>query len=384
MLERIALKESVFTAMRTNPVVAILGPRQCGKTTLARMIAATRDDCEVFDLENPVDVSRLSAPMQALAPLHGLVILDEIQRRPELFELLRVLVDRPESNAQFLVLGSASPQLIQGTSESLAGRVGFVDMSGFSLDETGHQRKQELWVRGGFPRSYLAPDDGASYAWRQDFIRTFLERDIPQHEITIPAGTLRRFWTMLAHYHGQTWNGAEFARALGSSEPTARRYLDILCGTYMARALPPWHENIKKRQVKSPKVYIRDSGLLHALLSIETYRDLQTHPKLGASWEGFVLEQVLSAAHTRDAYFWATHGGAELDLLLFKRGRRYGIEIKYADAPTVTKSLRIAMEDLRLHQATIIYPGDRAYPLDEKIGVIPVSQIETAFDDRLE
>ena len=384
MIERIALKEAVFAAMRTNPVVAILGPRQCGKTTLARMIAATRDDCEVFDLENPVDVSRLSAPMQALAPLHGLVIIDEIQRRPKLFELLRVLVDRPESNAQFLVLGSASPQLIKGTSESLAGRVGFVDMSGFGLDETGHQRKQELWVRGGFPRSYLAPDDGASYAWRQDFIRTFLERDIPQHEITIPAETLRRFWTMLAHYHGQTWNGAEFARALGSSEPTARRYLDILCGTYMARALPPWHENIKKRQVKSPKVYIRDSGLLHALLSIETYRDLQTHPKLGASWEGFVLEQVLSAAHTRDAYFWATHGGAELDLLLFKHGRRYGIEIKYADAPTVTKSLRIAMEDLRLHQAVIIYPGDRAYPLDEKIGVIPVSRIETAFDDKLE
>ncbi len=367
--------------MRTNPVVAILGPRQCGKTTLARMIAATRDDCEVFDLENPVDISRLSAPMQALAPLHGLVIIDEIQRKPELFELLRVLVDRPESNALFLVLGSASPQLVKATSESLAGRVGFVDMSGFSLDEIGHQYKQELWTRGGFPRSFLASGDDVSYAWRQDFIRTLLERDIPQYGITIPAETLRRLWTMLAHYHGQTWNGAEFARALGSSEPTARRYLDILCGAYMVRALPPWHENIKKRQVKSPKVYIRDSGLLHALLSIETHRDLQTHPKLGASWEGFVLEQVLSAARTRDAYFWATHGGAELDLLLFKHGRRYGIEIKYADAPTVTKSLRIAMQDLRLHKATIIYPGDRAYPLDEKIGVIPVSQIETAFDD---
>jgi predicted AAA+ superfamily ATPase len=383
MIERSVLKEAVFSTIRTNPIAAILGPRQCGKTTLARMIAATRDDCEVFDLENPVDISRLSAPMQALAPLNGLVIIDEIQRKPELFELLRVLVDRPESNALFLVLGSASPQLVKATSESLAGRVGFVDMSGFSLDEIGHQCKQELWTRGGFPRSFLASDDDTSYTWRRDFIRTFLERDIPQYGITIPAETLRRFWTMLAHYHGQTWNCAEFARALGSSEPTARRYLDILCGAYMVRALPPWHENIKKRQVKSPKVYIRDSGLLHALLSIETHRDLQTHPKLGASWEGFVLEQVLSAARTRDAYFWATHGGAELDLLLFKHGRRYGIEIKYADAPTVTKSLRIAMQDLRLHKATIIYPGGRAYPLDEKIGVLPVSQIETAFDDKL-
>jgi len=259
--------------------------------------------------------------------------------------------------------------------------VGFVDISGFSLAEIGQARRQELWARGGFPRSFLAAGDEASYAWRQDFMRTFLERDIPQLGIAIPAETLRRFWTMLAHYHGQIWNGAEFARALGSSEPTARRYLDLLCGVYMVRALPPWYENLKKRQVKSPKVYIRDSGLLHALLSIETHRDLQAHPKLGASWEGFVLEQVLAAARTRDVYFWATHGGAELDLLVFKHGRRYGIEIKYADAPTMTKSLRIAMEDLRLHKATIVYPGDGAYPLDEKIRVIPVSQIETAFDD---
>lgn len=381
MIERRTLSEAVARALQNNPVVAILGPRQCGKTTLARMISAARDDGEFFDLEDPVDIGRLSAPMQALAPLHGLVIIDEIQRKPELFELLRVLVDRPESDAVFLVLGSASPELVKGTSESLAGRIGFVDMSGFSLAEIGHEHRQPLWVRGGFPRSFLASSDDSSYAWRQDFMRTFLERDIPQLGITIPAGTLRRFWTMLAHFHGQLWNGAEFARALGSSEPTARRYLDLLCGAYMVRTLQPWYENIKKRQVKSPKVYIRDSGLLHALLAIDTQRNLQAHPKLGASWEGFVLEQVLAAAGTRDVYFWATHGGAELDLFALKHGRRYGVEIKYADAPTMTKSLRNAMEDLRLHRAVIVYPGDRAYPLDDRIRVIPVSQIETAFDE---
>ena len=380
MIERNRLNEAVTSALSANPVVALLGPRQCGKTTLARRVAASREDCEFFDLENPVDIGRLSAPMQALAPLRGLVIIDEIQRRPELFELLRVLVDRPDSKAVFLVLGSASPRLVKGASESLAGRVGFVDMSGFTLAEVGSDCRQELWTRGGFPRSFLASGDEASYAWRQDFMRTFLERDIPQLGITVPADTLRRFWTMLAHYHGQLWNGAEFARALGSSEPTARRYLDILNGAYMVRTLPPWYENLKKRQIKSPKVYVRDSGLLHALLSVEVHRDLQAHPKLGASWEGYVLEQVLAAAPARDIYFWATHGGAELDILAFHHGRRYGIEIKYADAPTMTKSLRIAMADLHLHRASIVYPGDHAYPLDENVRVIPITQIETAFD----
>ena len=381
MIERTTLMEAVASALAANPVVAILGPRQCGKTTLARAIAAAREDCEFFDLENPVDVGRLSAPMQALTPLRGLVIIDEIQRRPELFELLRVLADRPDGQATFLVLGSASPRLVKGASESLAGRVGFVDMTGFTLDEVGTADWKQLWTRGGFPRSFLASDEGASYAWRQDFMRTFLERDIPQLGITVPSETLRRFWTMLAHYHGQLWNGAEFARALGASEPTARRYLDILSGAYVVRTLPPWYENLKKRQIKSPKVYVRDSGLLHALLSVETHRDLQAHPKLGASWEGYVLEQVLAAVPTRDVYFWATHGGAELDVLVFSHGRRYGIEIKYADAPTMTKSLRVAMEDLRLHRASIVYPGDRAYPLDEKVRAIPITQIETALDD---
>ena len=381
MIERNTLSEAVASALATNPVVALLGPRQCGKTTLARTIAATREDCEFFDLEDPVDIGRLTAPMQALAPLRGLVIIDEIQRRPELFELLRVLVDRPDNKAVFLVLGSASPHLVRGASESLAGRVGFVDMSGFTLAEIGRDNRLALWTRGGFPRSFLAAGDEASYAWRQDFMRTFLERDIPQLGIAVPAETLRRFWTMLAHYHGQLWNGAEFARALGASEPTARRYLDILSGAYVVRTLPPWYENLKKRQIKSPKVYVRDSGLLHALLSVETHRDLQAHPKLGASWEGYVLEQVLAAVPTRDVYFWATHGGAELDVLVFSHGRRYGIEIKYADAPTMTKSLRVAMEDLRLHRASIVYPGDRAYPLDEKVRAIPITQIETALDD---
>jgi uncharacterized protein len=381
MIERDTLKEAVAAALAANPVVAILGPRQCGKTTLARAIAAAREDCEYFDLENPVDVGRLSAPMQALAPLGGLVIIDEIQRRPELFELLRVLADRPNGGAAFLVLGSASPHLVKGVSESLAGRVGFVDMTGFTLAEVGRTRWQQLWARGGFPRSFLASEDETSYAWRQDFIRTFLERDIPQLGITVPAETLRRFWTMLAHYHGQLWNGAELARALGSSEPTARRYLDILSGAYAVRVLPPWFENLKKRQKKSPKVYIRDSGLLHALLSVEAHRDLQAHPKLGASWEGYVLEQVLAAVPVRDAYYWGTHSGAELDILVFRHGRRYGIEIKHADAPTMTKSLRVAMEDLQLHRAAIVYPGDLAYPIDDKVSVIPIAQIETAFND---
>ena len=380
MIERRVLSTAVTRALETNPVVALLGPRQCGKTTLARTIAATRNDYEFFDLENPVDTGRLAAPMQALAPLEGLVVIDEIQRRPELLELLRVLVDRFDNKAVYLVLGSASPHLVKGASESLAGRVGFVDMSGFSLAEVGSERRQTLWNRGGFPRSFLASGDEASYSWRQDFMRAFLERDIPQLGITIPAETLRRFWTMLAHYHGQLWNGAEFARALGSSEPTARRYLDILDGAYVVRTLAPWRENLKKRQVKSPKVYVRDSGLLHALLSVETHRDLLAHPKLGASWEGYVLEQVLAVARGRDIYFWGTHGGAELDVLMFAHGRRYGIEIKYADAPTMTKSLRVALEDLRLHRASVVYPGDRAYPVHEKVRVIPISQIETAFD----
>ena len=379
MIKRTTLEQDVRQALERNPVAAILGPRQCGKTTLARAIATERDQCEYFDLENPLDVARLTAPLQTLSRLEGLVVIDEIQRKPELFELLRVLVDRPDNPAVFLVLGSASPSLIKGASESLAGRIGFVDMSGFSLDEIGGKNVLPLWNRGGFPRSFLASDDAASFSWRQGFVRTFLERDIPQLGIRIPSETLRRFWLMLAHYHGQIWNAAEFARSLGTSEASARRYLDILCGAYMIRALPPWRENIKKRQVKAPKVYVRDSGLLHALLSVETHRDLEGHIKLGASWEGFAVEEIFRVAHTRDIYFWGTYAGAELDMLVLKHGKRYGIEIKYADAPTSTKSLRIAIRDLQLHRVGIVYPGDSPYDLDSNIRVLPLTHVTDVF-----
>jgi predicted AAA+ superfamily ATPase len=374
LIERTDALERINSAFRIHPIVALLGPRQCGKTTLARMFGES-EPCTFFDLENPVDVRRLSAPMTALEALSGLVVLDEVQRRPDLFELLRVFVDRPRNPARFLLLGSASPYLVKGVSESLAGRIGFVDLAGFDLWEVGVGRKTSLWIRGGFPRSFLAADDRDSMAWREDFIRTFLERDIPQFGITIPAETLRRCWTMLAHYHGQVWNAAQLARSLGTSENTARRYLDILAGAYMVRVLPPWFENIRKRQVKAPKIYIRDSGLLHALLQLPTWQDLHGHPTLGASWEGFALEQVIGALKTRDAYFWATHGGAELDLLTLVRGNRYGFEFKYADAPGRTRSMHAAIEDLGLEHLWVIYPGQQEYALDAEISVIPIDRV---------
>lgn len=361
-------------SFRVHPVVALLGPRQCGKTTLAGFLAQEQP-CEVFDLEDPVDRQRLSAPMTVLEGLTGLVVIDEIQRQPELFELLRVLVDRPRNRGRFLVLGSASPRLVKGASESLAGRLGFVDLSGFSLSEVGPRGWRGLWGRGGFPPSYLASDDAISFAWRRDFVRTFLERDLPQLGITTPAETLRRFWTMVAHYHGQLWNAAEFGRSLGATENTARRYLDILAGAYMVRVLPPWFENVKKRQVKAPKVYLRDSGLLHALLQLATLDDVRGHPKLGASWEGFALEQIVDLLATRDVYFWATHGGAELDLLVLLSGRRHGFELKYSDAPSLTRSMHIALQDLSLDRLWIVYPGQRAYALAEKVSVLPLSAV---------
>jgi len=364
----------IKNVFRIHPVAALLGPRQCGKTTLAKMLAE-QETSVYLDLENPVDVRRLSAPMRVLEELSGLVIIDEIQRQPSLLELLRVLVDRPKSNARFLLLGSASPQLIRGVSESLAGRIGFVDLSGFDLREVGPEKYTSLWIRGGFPRSFLASDDSNSIAWREDFIRTFLERDIPQFGITIPAETLRRFWTMVAHYHGQVWNAAEFARSLGTSENTARRYLDILAGAYMIRILPPWFENIKKRQVKAPKIYIRDSGIFHCLLQLPTVSYLQGHPKLGASWEGFTIEQLLTITESRDAYFWATHSGAELDLLVMIGGKRYGFEFKYSDAPGHPRSMSVAIQDLKLERLWVVYPGNQEYALDAKTFVIPVRSI---------
>lgn len=364
----------VLKVLRVHPVAVILGPRQCGKTTLARMIAE-RQPAVYFDLENPVDARRLSAPLQTLEKLSNTVIIDEVQRQPALFEIVRVLVDRIGNKTQFLLLGSASPYLIKGVSESLAGRVGFVDLSGFDLREVGSGRYLDLWIRGGFPRSFLSQDDAESMIWREDFIRTFLERDIPQLGITIPAMTLRRFWTMISHYHGQVWNAAEFARSLGTSENTARRYLDILAGTYMVRILPPWFENIGKRQVKSPKIYIRDSGILHALLHIQSLLDVQGHPKLGASWEGFAIEQILTITESRDAYFWGTHSGPELDLLVRIGSKSYGFEFKYSDAPGFSRSMAVALKDLKLEHLWVIYPGDQEYSLNDSCTVVPVTSI---------
>ena len=354
-----------------NPIVSLVGPRQTGKTTLARMLAEERvGPVHAFDLESPSDLARLANPELVLRPLTGLVILDEIQRRPDLFPLLRVLADRPDNPARFLILGSASPALIKDGSESLAGRVAFLDVNGFSLAELGAPVLAPLWWRGGFPRAYLAADDAASRQWLDDFRRMFLERDIPQLGIQVPAVTLGRFWTMVAHYHGQVLNLAELARALGSSEPTARRYIDILSGTYVVRQLPPWFANLKKRQVRAPKVYIRDAGLLHALLGIPDAVGLQSHPKLGASWEGFCIEQILSLCGERDAYFWGTHAGAELDLLLTHRGQRLGFEFKFSDRPGTTKSMRIALQDLGLDQLYVVHPGEQTFALDTAITAI--------------
>ena len=375
LLERPKAIAGIKSAFRIHQAVALTGPRQCGKTTLARMFAANEPVFSFFDLERAVDRRKLVSAEQTLSQRTGLVVIDEIQRQPQLFESLRVLLDKPACPARFLLLGSAAPTLIRGVSETLAGRVGLVDLSGFDLNEVPGDHWRTLWQRGGFPRSYLAPDDAASALWRENFIRTFLERDIPQLGITIPAESLRRFWTMIAHYHGQVWNATEFARAMGTSEVTARRYLDILNGACVLRVLAPWHENLKKRQVKSPKIYIRDSGLLHALLELDSFDALSGHPKLGASFEGFAIEQLLSSLDTRSASFWATHGGAELDLMVTIAGKRYGFECKYSDAPGTTRAMRIAIEDLQLAHLWILYPGDEAYELDETISVLPVTQI---------
>jgi predicted AAA+ superfamily ATPase len=377
MIARADALHAIERAFSAHRAVGLAGPRQCGKTTLARIVADQEDQVTFFDLEKAVDRRRLETPEQTLAPLEGLVIIDEIQRQPSLFETLRVLLDRPDQTTRFLLLGSASPGLIKGVSESLAGRVGLVDLGPFQLRETGAETWRCLWHRGGFPRSFLASDDAASFAWRESFIRTFLERDIPQFGITVPAETLRRFWTMIAHYHGQVWNGAEFARSLGSSEPTARRYLDILAGAFMVRVLPPWHENLKKRQLKAPKVYVRDSGLLHSLFELESLEDISGHPKMGASWEGFVIEQLVAATGSRSAYYWATHAGAELDLMLMIRGQRFGFEVKHSDAPEATKSMHTAMQDLGLEHLWVIYPGGETYPLTDRITVLPITAAPT-------
>ena len=373
MIERTRLEQALAAAIRRSPVTALLGPRQCGKTTLALGLRGHEASIR-FDLEDPDAIAALENPKTTLAPLRGLVIIDEIQRRPDLFPTLRVLADRPRSETKFLILGSASPDLLRQSSESLAGRVAFVEMGGFELSEVGSSAQNELWLRGGFPRAFVA-NDADSYAWREDFVRTFLERDLPQMGLALPALQMRRFWTMAAHYHGQTWNSTAVAGSLSINDTTARRYLDVLAGAYMLRLLPPWFENLGKRQRKLPKTYFRDSGLLHTLLGLRTREGVLSHPKAGASWEGFALEQVLRAVPTRDAYYWAVHGGAELDLLLFHEGRRIGFEFKLADAPALTPSMTTARDSLALDRLWVVAPTERPYELAERIQVLPLALI---------
>ena len=382
MIDRQSDLALVRTALRRSRVVALLGPRQCGKTTLAREFVPP-NSLNYFDLEDPQSLARLSQPDTALRPLKGVVVIDEVQHRPELFALLRVLADRKPLPARFLVLGSAAPELLRQSSETLAGRLETIPLEGFRLGDLGRRAQGRLWLRGGFPLAYVAKTEANSLAWRRQFLQTFLERDIPQLDIQIPALALRRFWNMLAHYHAQTWNGAELARALSVSEPTVRRYLDLLTGVFMLRQLPPWFENLGKRQVKAPKVFVRDSGLLHALLGIADQRGLELHPKVGASWEGFAIEEILKALRPDDAYYWATHQGAEIDLVLFKHGRRLGVECKRMDAPTLTPSMRIALHDLKLDRLVVAYPGDRRYSLGDRVEVIPlVELVDPQFDPK--
>jgi predicted AAA+ superfamily ATPase len=372
MVDRPEAMSRIKAALRRSPIVALIGSRQCGKTTLARKIIPAGSP-NYFDLENPVSVARLAEPMTALHGLKGVVVLDEVQRRDDLFPVLRVLADRKPLSARFLVLGSASPALLRQSSETLAGRIEVISLSGFVLPEVGMAALDRHWLRGGFPRSFLARSNADSYKWREQFIRTFVERDIPQLGIRVGAVALLRFWTMLAHYHAQIWNAAEPARSLGVSEPTVRHYLDLLTDVFMVRQLPPWHENLAKRQVKAPKILLRDAGILHQLLGIRNASELLGHPKSGASWEGYATEQILHLVQPDAAYFWATYAGAELDLLLFKSGRRLGVEIKRADAPTLTPSMRTAMQDLKLEQLVVLYPGKSRYQIAERVFAVPLT-----------
>jgi len=379
MIKRTELKSKVRAALKRSRVVALLGPRQCGKTTLARELVRSNSP-NYFDLEDPASLARLDEPMTAMGGLKGIVVIDEIQRSPELFPILRVLSDRKPLPARFLICGSASPQLLRQSSESLAGRIETISMSGFSIAEVGVAAKERHWLRGSSPLSFVARNEPESLIWRKNFVQTFLERDLSQWGINVPAVTLLRFWNMLAHYHGQVWKASEPARSLGVSEPTVRKYLDILTGVFMIRQLQPWHANIKKRQVKAPKIYLRDSGLLHQLLGIKSEKDLLNHPKCGASWEGHVIEEVLKAVEPEEAFFWATHGGAEIDLLLHKGGRWLGVECKRMDAPRMTPSMRLALEDLKLERLAVVYPGTKQYPLAEAVHAVPWPAIAEGFE----
>ncbi|MBK9419116.1 MAG: ATP-binding protein [Flavobacteriales bacterium] len=376
MLRRAVYHHALREALERSPVVMLAGPRQCGKSTLAKELLP-EDSTSFFDLEDPTVRAAMSEPMTTLRDLRGLVVIDEAQRHPELFPVLRVLADRRDTPARFLLLGSASPELSRQSAESLAGRVELIELRGFDTSEVGTAERDRLWVRGGFPRSFLAKNDVDSYRWRQQFISTFLERDLGVLGFGMAPKAMERFWKMLSHYHGQIWNASEIAASMGVSPHTTRSYLDALEQTYMVRTLQPWYVNLGKRLVKSPKIYLRDSGIFHNLQGIRDRGDLLTHPKLGASWEGFALEEVLAAFKPDEAWYYAVHSGSELDLFFRYKGKRIGVEFKRQDAPRMTKSMRVVMQDLELDQLYVIYPGTLRYTLDEGVEVVPLDRIAT-------
>jgi predicted AAA+ superfamily ATPase len=377
VLSRAEAVKSLEDLLGQFPVVALIGARQVGKSTLARQLASRVKQATVFDLENGPDLARLDEPTLALGGLRGLVIIDEIQRRPDLFPALRVLADRPRCPARFLVLGSAAPALLRQSSETLAGRIATFELDGFNLGEVAPKKAEQLWLRGGFPKSFLAASDAQSLRWRQEFLDTFLARDIPALGFQLPSALLGRFWRMLAHSHGQIWNASEIGRSLGVTDATVRHYLDVLASAFVVRVLAPFHENLGKRQVKSPKVYIADTGLLHALLGITDRRALDVHPRLGASWEGFVIREIMRHVRARrdECFFWRTHDGAELDLLIVRGQRRHGFEVKRTDAPRVTPSMRSALADLHLDRLTVLHAGADEYPMGERIHAVPLTKL---------
>jgi len=378
MVKRTKEINTLRSLLQRYPVVGIIGARQVGKTTLSRaFIEKSRGPSSFFDLENPEDIARLRDPMLALKGLKGIVVIDEIQMHPDLFPVLRVLADRSRTPARFLVLGSASPELLRQSSETLAGRIHYHELGGFSIDEVGADNLLRLWLRGGFPKAYLARTHTGSDEWRRGFIRTFLERDLPQLGITVKSATLRRFWTMLAHYHGQIWNSSEFGRSFGVADTTVRNYLDLLSSALVVRQLLPWHENISKRQVKSPKIYISDSGILHSLLGLKTMADIEAHPKLGASWEGYVIVQIIRRLGVSPAqcFFWATHSGAELDLLVISGRVRFGFEVKRTSSPGITPSMKSAISDLKLRKLDVIHAGDETFQLEKNVRAVALSRL---------
>ena len=378
MIDRVDHLRRLKTLLSRNRVVGIVGARQVGKTTLARQLVSQRKGpTAYFDLENPDDLARLHEPVLALKNLRGLVVIDEVQRAPGLFEILRVLVDRPRSPARFLILGSASPALLRQSSETLAGRVIYHELGGLSLDEVGAEKHPHLWLRGGFPRSFLARSQAVSHEWRRGFVQTFLERDLPQLGVNIRSTTLRRFWTMLSHYHGQVWNASEFGRSFGVADTTVRNYLDLLTSALVVRQLLPWHENISKRQVRAPKVYVADSGILHIFLNLRSRAELEGHPKVGASWEGFVIGEIVRRLGVlpEECFFWATHSGAELDLLVVRGNQRFGFEIKRTTAPTITRAMRSALADLRLTRLDVVHAGEVTFPIADRVRAVALPQL---------